>query len=180
MSVLWFSGLSGAGKTTLGQALQKRWVNRGYPVILLDGDVVRKGLCSDLGFTGEDRTENLRRISEVAAMLANQGITVITTFISPYESHRIQARQIIADHFHHVYLNADLETCQKRDPKGLYAKALRGEIEHFTGITDPFEEPRNADLIVDTAVRTIEESLEQLEQYWTKHRLTQTRLIYGQ
>lgn len=163
--VLWFSGLSGSGKTTLAMGLERRLFDKGHQVYVLDGDNIRNGLCSDLGFTPEDRSENLRRAGEVAALFAKAGVIVITSFISPYAEDRRVARSIMADDFHSVYIKSDLKTCESRDPKGLYAKARRGDIKNFTGISDKFEEPDNSDLIVDNNTQTIEQSIQQLEEY---------------
>lgn len=163
--MLWFSGLSGSGKTTLSQELERRLFAKGYQVYVLDGDNIRNGLCSDLGFTPEGRSENLRRVSEVAALFAKAGIIVITAFISPYSADRRRARAALPENFHSVYIDADLKVCEGRDPKGLYKKARAGEIENFTGISDKFEAPDNADLIVSNGTQTIERSVDQLEEY---------------
>jgi len=162
---LWLTGLSGAGKTTLAQELEKRLFAKGYQVFVLDGDNVRTGLCSDLGFEHQDRSENLRRVSEVSALFAKAGVIVITAFISPYKEDRRKARNIMGENFHCVYIKADLKTCEKRDPKGLYKKARSGEIKNFTGISDAFEEPENADITIDTCSQTLEQSVQQLEEY---------------
>lgn len=162
---MWLTGLSGSGKTTLAQELEKRLFAKGYQVFVLDGDNIRSGLCSDLGFEPKDRSENLRRVSEVANLFAKAGFIVITAFISPYKEDRRRARNTMGENFHSVYVKADLKTCEKRDPKGLYKKARAGEIAYFTGISDKFEEPENADLIIDNSSQTIEKSVEQLEEY---------------
>jgi bifunctional enzyme CysN/CysC len=163
--VMWFTGLSGSGKTTLAQELEKRLFAKGYQVFVLDGDNIRSGLCSDLGFEPKDRSENLRRVSEVANLFAKAGVIVITAFISPYKEDRRRARNVMGENFHSVYVKADLKTCEKRDPKGLYKKARAGEIAHFTGISDKFEEPENADLIINNGSQTIERSVDMLEEY---------------
>ncbi len=163
--VLWFSGLSGSGKTTLAQELQRRLFTKGYQVYVLDGDNIRSGLNADLGFAPEDRTENIRRIGEVAALFASAGMIVITAFISPYRSDRHRARVAAANSFHSIYVKADVETCEKRDPKGLYKKARAGEIQEFTGISAPYEEPENADLVIDTTHKSIDESVALLLDY---------------
>ncbi len=167
--VLWFSGLSGSGKTTLALELQKRLFTKGYQIFVLDGDNIRKGLCSDLGFSPEDRSENIRRIGEVAALFADAGTIVITAFISPYKQDRDRARVAAGDGYHSIYINSDVETCKTRDPKGLYEKAERGEIKDFTGVNAPYEEPDNADLIVDTNNQSIDECVEQLVEYVEEH-----------
>lgn len=163
--ILWFSGLSGAGKTTLAKELHKRLFAKGYQTYVLDGDNVRSGLNRDLGFAPEDRSENLRRVGEVAALFADAGVIVITAFISPYQSDRHAARTAAPNDFHSIYIDADLKTCEERDVKGLYQKARSGEIQEFTGISAPFEEPENADLIVNTTHASIDECVEQLLAY---------------
>lgn len=163
--ILWFSGLSGAGKTTLAQELHKRLFAKGYQTYVLDGDNVRGGLNRDLGFAPEDRSENLRRVGEVAALFADAGVIVITAFISPYQSDRHAARTTAPNQFHSIYIDADLKTCEERDVKGLYKKARAGEIEEFTGVSAPFEEPENADLIIDTTNASIDESVGKLLAY---------------
>jgi len=163
--VLWLTGLSGSGKTTLAFALEQRLFARGRHAYVLDGDNVRHGLSRDLGFSPEDRRENIRRIGEVAALFAEAGIIVITAFISPYRADRRQARDAAGEAFHEVYLSTDLETCERRDPKGLYAKAHRGEILDFTGVSAPYETPEHPELDIDTGVLSIDESLQRMEAY---------------
>src|SRR5262249_41961866 len=137
--VLWLTGLSGAGKTTLALALQKELFARGYQVFVLDGDNIRKGLSRDLGFSPADRQANLRRVGETAALFAQAGFIVTTAFISPTHADRALARAAASEYFHTVYVKADLATCEKRDVKGLYRKARAGEIAEFTGISAPYE-----------------------------------------
>lgn len=173
--VLWFTGLSGAGKTTLALELQQRLFMKGYQVFVLDGDNIRHGLCADLDFSPEGRTENIRRIGEVAALFADSGNIVITAFIAPYKKDRDRARVAAREQFHSIYIKADVETCKQRDPKGLYEKAERGEIKDFTGVNAPYEEPDNADLIVDTSNQNIDESVEQLIAYIEKHMVQPVR-----
>ena len=163
--VLWFTGLSGSGKTTLAFELEQRLFARGYQVYVLDGDNVRHGLNSDLGFSPEDRAENIRRIGEVAALFGEAGSIVISAFISPYREDRKLARSATHEGFHEVYLSADLAACEARDPKGLYKKAHLGEIADFTGVSAPYEEPENADLEIDTGTLGIEESIAILTDY---------------
>jgi bifunctional enzyme CysN/CysC len=163
--MLWFSGLSGAGKTTLAMELEKRLFAKGYQVYVLDGDNIRNGLCADLGFSPEERSENIRRVAEVAALFAKAGIIVITAFISPYAEDRRRARSSLPQNFHSIFINADLKTCEKRDPKGLYKKARAGEIKNFTGVSDKFEEPENADLTINNGSQSIAMSVDQLEEY---------------
>jgi len=157
--VLWFTGLSGSGKTTLAFELEQRLFAKGYQVYVLDGDNVRHGLNSDLGFSPHDRAENIRRIGEVAALFAEAGNIVISAFISPYRDDRKLARSATLEGFHEVYLSADLAACEARDPKGLYKKAHLGEIADFTGVSAPYEEPENPDLEINTGNLGIEESI---------------------
>lgn len=166
--VMWFTGLSGSGKTTLAFELEQQLFLKGYQVYVLDGDNVRHGLSSDLGFTHEDRTENIRRIGEVAALFAEAGTIVISAFISPYLSDRSLARKAVGKGFHEVYLSADLTICEARDPKGLYKKAHSGEISNFTGVSAPYECPISPDLTIDTKNLSIEESKTLLIDYIEK------------
>jgi bifunctional enzyme CysN/CysC len=163
--VLWFTGLSGSGKTTLAFELEQRLFARGYQVYVLDGDNVRHGLNSDLGFLPEDRAENIRRIGEVAALFGEAGSIVISAFISPYRDDRKLARNAAREEFHEVYLSADLAACEARDPRGLYKKAHLGQIANFTGVSAPYEEPENADLEIDTGILGVEESIGILIDY---------------
>jgi bifunctional enzyme CysN/CysC len=163
--VLWFTGLSGSGKTTLAFELEQRLFAKGYQVYVLDGDNVRHGLSSDLGFSPQDRGENIRRIGEVAALFAEAGTIVISAFISPYLADRQLARNAATGGFHEVYLSADLAACEARDPKGLYKKAHLGEIPDFTGVSAPYEAPVNPELAIDTGVLSVEDSISQLMDY---------------
>ena len=164
--VLWFTGLSGAGKSTLAFALEEQLFRKGFQVYVLDGDNLRGGLNADLGFSPGDRTENVRRVGELAALFADAGILCITAFISPYRADREVARR--ATHrFHEVYIRATVETCERRDPKGLYQRARAGEIQHFTAVDDIYEEPMDPALIVDTNDSTVDESLALLMDYMT-------------
>lgn len=163
--VLWLTGLSGSGKSTLAMGLEQVLHYGGYQVYVLDGDNVRGGLNADLGFSPNDRTENIRRIGEVAALFADAGVIVITAFISPYRIDREIARSAGLDQFHEIFIQADLETCEQRDPKGLYKKARRGEIPEFTGISAPYEEPENPALILNTSKLSIEAGLDVLVDY---------------
>lgn len=167
--VLWFSGLSGSGKSTIANEVQSRCFRKGYNVYVLDGDNIRQGLSSDLGFAAKDRSENLRRVAEVAGLFADNGTIVITAFIAPFKDDRHKARAIASDNFHTVYIKADLETCEKRDPKGLYKKARKGEIKDFTGVNAPFEEPENADITIENAKNSVEDSVQQLLSYIDEH-----------
>jgi bifunctional enzyme CysN/CysC len=163
--ILWLTGLSGAGKTTLALALEQALFNRGFQAYVLDGDNIRGGLNSDLGFSPADRSENIRRIGEVAALFADAGQIVITAFISPYREDRARARAIKPEPFREIYVKAALDVCEGRDPKGLYKKARDGKIAEFTGISAPYEEPESPDLVIDTASETIEQSLARLIAY---------------
>ena len=166
--VLWLTGLSGAGKSTLAFGLQERLLKRGYQVYVLDGDNLRAGLNSDLGFSHADRVENIRRVGEAAALFEDAGMICISAFISPYRSDREAARRV-ARRFHEVYAKADLATCERRDPKGLYRRARAGEITNFTGIDDVYEPPVNAALVIDTAATTVDQALAVLFDYVMEH-----------
>ena len=155
--VVWLTGLPASGKTTVGRKLAEILRSKGYKVEVLDGDEVRKGLSSDLGFTKEDREKHLKRVIWVSKLLKKHGIIVVDCFVSPYRYIRDYARKEIGD-FVEVYVKCSLETCIKRDPKGLYKKALAGEIKHFTGIDDPYEEPLSPDVVVDTEKQSVEEN----------------------
>ena len=149
--VIWLTGLSGAGKSTIAMDLERRLFDDGRQVYVLDGDIVRVGLCQDLGFSLEDRTENIRRIGEVARIMANSGLCVIVAFISPFRVDRDKVRDATPDGcFIEVYVNASLEVCQVRDTKGLYARAIRGEIADFTGISSPYEPPVSPEVELNT------------------------------
>ena len=150
-AVVWFTGLSGSGKSTLAKELERRLFDLGRQVYVLDGDNLRHGLCTDLGFAPNDRKENIRRLGEVAKLLADAGLICITAFISPYRSDRDQARQIMREgRFFEIHLSTPVEVCEQRDPKGLYAKARAGQIEDFTGISAPYEEPLKPELQLRT------------------------------
>ncbi len=152
---LWFTGLSGSGKSTIAHEVENILYERGVHTYVLDGDNIRHGLNRDLGFSPEDRTENIRRIGEVAKLFVDAGLVVMTAFISPYRKDRNQVREIMnPGDFVEVYVEADLETCEERDPKGLYKKARAGEIKEFTGISAPYEAPENPELVVNTTEET--------------------------
>lgn len=163
--VLWFTGLSGSGKSTLAIELERRLFNIGYNVFVLDGDNVRHGLSSNLGFSPEDRTENIRRIGEVGSLFANAGFIVVAAFISPYQEDRDRAREAAGEGFHEIYVKADLSLCESRDPKGLYQKARRGEIPEFTGISAPYEAPDTPEFTVDTGELDVDKSVTALAEY---------------
>ncbi len=161
--VVWFTGLSGAGKSTVANALEQELVKRKVHSYLLDGDNVRHGLCADLGFSEADRTENIRRVGAVAGLMLDAGLVVLSAFISPYRAQRQAIKDSLpAGKFLEIYIATSLDVCEQRDVKGLYQKARRGEISHFTGISDPYEAPEHADLIIDTAQQSLEQSVEQL------------------
>ncbi|HLO77501.1 MAG TPA: adenylyl-sulfate kinase [Magnetospirillum sp.] len=163
--VLWLTGLSGAGKSTIAMELERRLFLRGWQVTVLDGDNVRTGLNSDLGFSEADRTENIRRVGEVAHLFAKAGMLVIASFISPYQADRDRVRAIDPDAFHEIHIATELEECERRDPKGLYRKARAGEIPQFTGVSAPYEEPETPDLRLHTFGRTVDEAVAELQAY---------------
>ena len=163
---VWLTGLSGSGKSTVAVAAERALLAEGRVAYVLDGDNVRHGLNSNLGFSPEDRTENIRRIGEVAKLFTDAGIIVLTSFISPYRSDRDAVREKMAEgDFVEAYVAASLETCEGRDVKGLYAKARAGEIPEFTGISAPYEEPEKPELVIDTNDQTVDESVAQLVGY---------------
>jgi len=158
-SVIWLTGIPGSGKTTLALELQKVYQQKGLPIEILDGDEIRKTLSKDLGFSPEDRKEHNRRVIFVAQILAKNGVTSIIPLISPYRETRANARKEIPN-FVEVWVKASVDECTKRDPKGLYKKALAGEIKNLTGLQAPYEEPENAELVLDTEKHSIEESVD--------------------
>ncbi|GED15040.1 adenylyl-sulfate kinase [Aneurinibacillus migulanus] len=167
--VLWFTGLSGAGKSTLANEVERRLYEKGVRTYLLDGDNIRHGINKDLGFSPEDRTENIRRIGEVSKLFVDAGVVVLTAFISPYRADRELARSLVeADEFIEVYVKCAIEECENRDPKGLYKKAKAGEIPEFTGISAPYEEPENPELIVTTDAQSLDVCAEQVVEYLKK------------
>ncbi len=160
---VWFTGLSGAGKSTLALALERRLIGNGRACHVLDGDNIRQGLSRDLGFSAADRCENIRRVAEVAKLMNDAGLIVISAFISPYRSDREMAREIIgADKFLEVHLSTPLEVCELRDVKGMYKKARAGEIDDFTGVSAPYELPLNPVISIDTSVGSVDDALKQL------------------
>ncbi|MEP3561157.1 MAG: adenylyl-sulfate kinase [Marinobacter sp.] len=168
--LLWFTGLSGSGKSTIANALDVALHERGYHTFLLDGDNVRHGLCKDLGFSDDDRVENIRRIGEVSKLFADAGLIVLSAFISPFTSDRRLVRNLFpAGEFIEVFMDTPLDTCEDRDPKGLYQKARAGEIKHFTGITSPYEAPERPEVRLDTSAMTVEQCVESLIEY-LRHR----------
>ena len=166
--ILWFTGLSGAGKSTLAHALEKALFDIGCRTFVIDGDNVRHGLCGDLGFSVADRQENIRRVGELAKLLIEAGIITLTAFISPFQADRSRVRGLVnKDEFIEIYCNADLAVCEQRDIKGLYAKARRGEIADFTGISSPYEPPQHPDLVINSATDTLEHSVDKVIDYLT-------------
>ena len=155
---LWFTGLSGAGKTTISHVVEKELRERGSRVEVLDGDVIRENLSKGLGFSKEDRDTNIRRIAFVADLLSRNGVPVITAAISPYREIRDEARELMGDRFIEVFVKASVEVCAERDVKGLYEKAFKGEIKEFTGVSDPYEPPLNPELTLDTEHQSVEDS----------------------
>ena len=156
-AVIWFTGLSGSGKSTVAHALEERLAREGRLTYVLDGDNVRHGLCKDLGFAPADRTENIRRVGEVAALLVDAGVLVLTSFISPYRRDRAAVREIVGADFVEVFVDAPLEICEARDPKGLYKKARAGAIPEFTGVSAPYEPPEHPDLHLRTGERSLDD-----------------------
>ncbi len=148
--VVWFTGLSGAGKTTLAMKLYEKFIAYGLKVEILDGDTVREDLTKDLGYSKEDRDENIRRVGYVAKLLSKNGIITIASFISPYKKHRLELRKEI-NNFIEVYVDTPIEICEKRDIKGMYSKAKQGKIKNFTGVSDPYEEPENPEIKISGA-----------------------------
>ena len=162
---LWFTGLSGSGKSTITTHLVKELRKRGSKLEVLDGDVVRENLSKGLGFSKEDRDTNIRRIAFVANLLSRNEVPVITAAISPYRDIRDEARQMMGDRFVEAYVKASVEVCEERDVKGLYAKARSGEIKEFTGVSDPYEPPENPELVLETEQQSPEESAAQILGY---------------
>jgi bifunctional enzyme CysN/CysC len=167
--ILWLTGLSASGKTTLALELERNLFLKGYQVAVLDGDNLRHGLSSDLGFSASDRAENIRRAGEVAALFARAGMLVITAFISPYRADRDRIRGLHPDLFHECFLAATTEHCEQRDPKGLYAKARAGLILDFTGVSAPYEAPTTPELVLDTGRESVSQSLAGLMDYVDRH-----------
>ncbi|MDP6353637.1 MAG: adenylyl-sulfate kinase [Planctomycetota bacterium] len=167
--VVWFTGLSASGKSTVAREVEHALVENGVFASVLDGDNVRHGLNKDLGFSPEDRTENIRRIGEVANLMAEANIITLTAFISPYREDRDTARALVAEgRFIEVLCDASLEVCEERDPKGLYKKARAGEIPEFTGISAPYEAPENPEIVLKTGEQTLEESTREVLDYLSK------------
>ena len=173
--VLWITGLSGSGKSTIANEVAYRLHKMGKLAYVLDGDNIRHGLNKDLGFSPEERNENIRRISEVAKLFADAGIIAITAFISPYREYRNFCRELVgASRFFEIYTKASIETCERRDTKGLYKKAKQGLIKDFTGINAPYEEPEKPELVIDTDKETVEESAEKVLNILKKQNIIST------
>ncbi|ENM3849767.1 adenylyl-sulfate kinase [Vibrio cholerae] len=173
-AVLWFTGLSGAGKSTVAGALENRLAALGYHTYLLDGDNVRHGLCSDLGFSEQDRRENIRRIGELAKLMADAGLIVLTAFISPHRAERQMVRDLLPNgEFLEVYVNTSLDVCEARDPKGLYKKARAGEIRQFTGIDSAYEAPLNPDIDLLAGEKSVDELVAQCLQALAERNIIQ-------
>lgn len=164
--ILWYTGLSGCGKSTIANEVEKRIFEGGYHTYVLDGDNIRFGLNSNLGFSPEDRTENIRRVGEVAKLFVDAGIVVSTAFISPYRKDRDRVRSIVEEgDMIEIFIKCDLEICEQRDAKGLYKKARAGEIPEFTGISAPYEEPENPELVIDSGKHSVEECTNMIIDY---------------
>jgi bifunctional enzyme CysN/CysC len=169
-AVLWFTGLSGAGKSTIANLVEKKLHAMGRHSYLLDGDNVRHGLNKDLGFTEADRVENVRRVGEVAKLMVDAGLIVLTAFISPFRSERRMARALVeADEFHEIHVDTPLEVAEARDVKGLYKKARRGELANFTGIDSPYEVPEAPEMRINTVDMTPEQAADQVIAYLREH-----------
>ncbi|MDH4612030.1 adenylyl-sulfate kinase [Pseudomonas sp. BN102] len=168
--LVWLTGFSGAGKSTLADALERRLHSEGRHTYLLDGDNLRHGLNGDLGFTAQDRKENIRRVGEVAALMVDAGLIVIAAFISPFRSDRDAIRQLLPGRFVEVFVNTPLDVCEQRDPKGLYRKARAGLLKDFTGLDSPFEKPLAAELTFDTTDLSVETAVQQIHDYLRHHR----------
>lgn len=165
-AILWFTGLSGAGKSTLAHAVEERLHQRGCRTYVLDGDNVRHGLCSDLGFSAADRTENIRRIGEVAKLMIDAGVIALTAFISPFRADRERVRgMVMHGEFIEIYCHCPVEVCETRDVKGLYQRARAGEVKEFTGISSPYEAPLKPELTVDTATQPLDACVTQVLDY---------------
>jgi adenylylsulfate kinase len=171
-TIVWFTGLSGAGKSTLAHAVEEHLHRIGWRTFVFDGDNVRHGLCSDLGFSSRDRAENIRRIGEMAKLFVEAGIIALTAFISPFRADRDRVRHLVAEgDFIEVYCRCALEVCEQRDVKGLYRRARAGEIPEFTGISSPYEEPEDAEIVIDTADTSLEDSIQRVLSFLRERRI---------
>jgi len=175
-AVLWFTGLSGSGKSTVAGALESRLAELGYHTYLLDGDNVRHGLCNDLGFSEQDRRENIRRIGELAKLMADAGLIVLSAFISPHQAERQLVRDLLPEgEFLEVFVNTPLEICEQRDPKGLYKKARAGEIPNFTGISSVYEAPIHPEIDLPAGDKSLDELVEQCVEVLTQRKILAPR-----
>jgi adenylylsulfate kinase len=175
--VLWFTGYSGSGKSTIAHALEERLHQLGFCTFVLDGDNVRTGLCSDLGFSPEERTENIRRIGEVAKLFIEAGVIVLIALISPFRSDRQRVRELVGNHdFTEIYCKCPLDICEQRDAKGLYQRARKGEIKQYTGISSPYEEPLHPDIILESNKLSIDQSVEKVMALLVQRGLRISRL----
>lgn len=176
--VIWFTGLSAAGKSTLANVLCERFHSMHIHGYVLDGDNIRHGLNKDLGFKPEERRENIRRIGEIAKLFVDAGLIAVTAFISPYQEDRLQARKLVKnDEFIEVYVKCDLAECERRDPKGIYQKARSGVIKEFTGISAPYEEPESPEIVVDTSKSSVDQCITQLLDYLIENGYIEERLL---
>lgn len=175
--LLWFTGLSGAGKSTLAHALEEELHRQGVRTFVLDGDNVRHGLCADLGFSPVDRSENIRRIGEMAKLFIEAGVIALTAFISPFHADRYRVRELVGEDFLEVYVRCPLEVCEQRDVKGLYKKARAGVIAEFTGISSPYEVPQNPEFVIDTAGRSVEECVAELMVFLARRGVVHERTL---
>jgi len=174
-AILWFTGLSGSGKSTLANAVNVALHKNGYSTYVLDGDNIRHGLCKDLGFSDLDREENIRRIGEVSKLFLDAGIIVLTAFVSPFRIDRDNARSLVGKNdFVEIYCSADLAICETRDTKGLYAKARKGDIKDFTGISSPYEEPQSPELRIDTGNMEIDECVDIVTKFLVNQEIIST------
>lgn len=174
-AILWFTGLSGAGKSTISSSVEAALHERGILTMVLDGDNIRHGLCSDLGFSEADRQENIRRIGETAKLFMESGVVILTAFISPFQSDRQIARGLVKEEdFSEIYIECPLDVCEQRDIKGLYKKARKGEINNFTGISSPYEIPENANLTVNTDELSVKECVDKVIEYCEQQGIIQS------
>lgn len=172
--VLWFTGLSGAGKSTIAGALEARLAEQHYHTYLLDGDNVRHGLCGDLGFSAQDRRENIRRIGEVSKLMLDAGLIVLTAFISPHQAERQRIRERLSDgEFIEIFVNTSLQVCEHRDPKGLYQKARTGQLHHFSGIDSDYEPPESPEIELPAGEASVEALVERCLTYLIEHQIIQ-------
>lgn len=166
--LIWFTGLSGSGKSTIANIVEQELYKKGIKTYILDGDNIRKGINADLSFSPEDRTENIRRISEISNLMIDAGLVTLAAFVSPYKKDRDNIRSIVKDvNFVEIFINTSVEECERRDVKGLYKKARAGEIKNMTGISAPYEAPENPDLVINTEKETVEEAVEKIIDFIT-------------